>query len=115
MHAPDIQGVLSSDLYANPAPQIDGVKQVLDTLQDKVQPLTPVQLQAISYLEYLQSRPIHEGQRPYDAIIKRIVEDAPKVAPPGYFIRVIEALIPRPIHVDGKTFDKMKKESEGNR
>lgn len=115
MHAPDIQEVLSSDLYANPAPQIDGVKQVLDTLQDKVQPLTPVQLQAISYLEYLQSRPIHEGQRPYDSIIKRIVEDAPKVAPPGYFIRVIEALIPRPIHVDGKTFEKMKKESEGNR
>lgn len=113
--APDIQGVLNADLYANPAPTVDGVKQVIDTLKEKVQPLTPQQMQAVGYLNYLQSRPIHGGNRPYDAMIKHIVEEAPKVAPPGYFIRVIEALIPRPINVDGKTFEKMKKEADGKR
>lgn len=113
--APDIQGVITSDLYRNPEPTIDNVKQVLDTLKDKVQPLTPQQMQAIGYLQYLQRRPIHEGEMVYQDIIDHIQNDAKRVAPPGFFIRVIEALIPRPISVDGKTYEKMQKESNGQR
>jgi len=111
----DIQGVLSQDLYSNPAPTIDGVKQVLDTLKDKVQALTPAQMQAIGYLRYLQSRSIHNGQKPYDSIIDHIQNEAQRVAPPGFFIRVIEALIPRQINVDGKTYEKMNKEKNAQR
>lgn len=111
----DIQSVITKDIYSDPTPSIDGVKQVIDTLKDKVQPLTPQQMQAIGYLRHLQSRPIHGGNKPYEEIIKHITQDATRVAPPGFFIRVIEALIPRPVHVDGKTFEKMKKESEGKR
>lgn len=111
----DIQGTLSADLYSQTEPTIDGVKQVLDTLKDRVQALSPRQMQAIGYLEHLQSRPIHGGKKVYADLIKRIQNEAFRVAPPGFFIRVIEALIPRPMHVDGKTYEKMRKESEGNR
>jgi hypothetical protein len=113
--APDIQGVINPDLYSDPAPNIDSVKQVLDTLKDRVQPLTPQQMQAIGYLETLQKRPIHGGKKPYQHIIDHIRDDAYKVALPGFFIRVIEALIPRPISVDTKTFEKMKKENDAKR
>jgi hypothetical protein len=110
--APNIQSVVNADLYNNPMPMIDGVKQVIQALEDKIQPLTPAQLQAIGYLDMLQDRAIHAGKKPYQKIIDRIINDAPKVAPPGYFVRVIEALVPRPLYVDGKTFEKMNKEKD---
>jgi hypothetical protein len=94
---------------------VDGVKQVLDTLKDRVQALSPTQMQGIAFLEYLQSREIHKGQRPYDHIISTLRDESYRVAPPGFFIRVIEALIPRPISVDQKTADKMKKEANSQR
>lgn len=111
----DLQGVLMSDIYAKEQqqPRIADVKQVIDTLKDKVQPLTPVQMQVIGYLDYLQSRPIHGGKKPYDALIKLIRDKAPLVAPPGYFIRVIEALIPRTQHIDGQAAKTIKAEKEG--
>lgn len=111
---PDIQGVLMGDIYHNnQQPQIASVKQVIDTLKDKVQPLTPAQLQVIGYLEHLQGRQLHKGKKPYDALIKQIKNDAPLVAPPGFFIRVIEALIPRTQHIDGDAAKTIKAEREG--
>lgn len=110
----DIQGVLSGDIYRNDQkPSIADVKQVIDTLKDKIQPLTPVQMQVMGYLEYLQSRSIHGKNKPYDYLIKQINDDAHKVAPPGYFIRIIEALIPRTMYVDGKSYEKMASERDG--
>lgn len=111
----DLEAVVNQDLYSNPMPQIDGVKQVLEALQDRVQALSPSQMQAIGFLEHLQQRPIHKGSKPYSELIDRIQNHAYRVAPPGFFIRVIEALIPRPISVDGKTYEKMRKENEGAR
>lgn len=113
--APDVQGVLNGDLYAQPVPTVDGVKQVLDTLKDRVQALSPNQMQFIGYLQHLQDRPIHGAKKPYESLIKHVRDEAYRVAPPGFFIRVIEALIPRPISVDGKTFDKMKKEGNSQK
>lgn len=115
--APDIQGVLGHDLYSQPIPTIDGVKQVLETIKDRVQALSPEQMQMIGYLQYLQSRPLHAAKKdkPYDQLIEHVRDNAYRVAPPGFFIRVIEALIPRPISVDGKTFEKMKKEGNAQR
>lgn len=113
--APDLQGVITGDLYSQPMPSVDGVKQVIEALADKVQALTPEQLKAVGYLRYLQSRAIHNGEKVYQDIIDDIIKEAPRVAPPGFFIRVIESLVPRPMHVDSKTYDKMVKESNGNR
>lgn len=111
--AADIQDVLMGDVYRNDQqPRIADVKQVIDTLKDKVQPLTPVQMQCIGYLQHLQSRKIHQGKKPYADLIKQIQDDAPKVAPPGFFVRVIEALIPRTMYVDGKAYEKMSNERD---
>lgn len=112
-NVPDIQEVLKADLYSEAAPKVDGVKQVLDSLANKIQALSPEQMRAIGYLELLQARKIHGGKKPYDALIKRIKDEAPRVAPPGFFIRVIEALIPRPMYVDGKSFERIMAEREG--
>lgn len=111
----DLESIVNQDLYSNPMPQVDGVKQVLESLKDRVQALTPAQMQAIGYLEHLQSRPIHGGNKPYTELIDRIQNHAYRVAPPGFFIRVIEALIPRPMHVDGKTYEKMRQENDASR
>lgn len=116
MSAPDIQSVLMNDLYRNDQqPKIADVKQVIDTLKERVQPLTPAQLQAITYLNHLQDRSIHSDTKPYDDLIKAIEGGAPKVAPPGFFIRVIEALIPRTQYIDGKSYEKMKSEIDGKK
>lgn len=112
----DIQSTIMGDLYRNDnAPPIADVKQVIDTLKDKVQPLTPQQMQVIGYLDHLQQRSIHGGNKPYDALIKQIKEDAPLVAPPGFFIRVIEALIPRTQHIDGEAAKTIKAEKDAQR
>jgi len=112
----DLQGVLLGDIYRNESqPRIADVKQVIDTLKDKVQPLTPMQMQAIGYLEHLQSRPIHKNKKPYDDLIKLIRDKAPLVAPPGFFIRVIEALIPRTQHIDGEAAKLIKAEREASK
>lgn len=111
----DLESIVNKDLYSNPMPQIDGVKQVLESLKDRVQALSPTQMQAIGYLEYLQSRPIHGNNRPYNELIDRIQEQAYRVAPPGFFIRVIEALIPRPTTIDAKAAKSMAAERDGNR
>lgn len=109
----NIESVVNHDLYSNPMPQVDGVKQVLESLKDRVQALTPAQMQAIGYLTYLQERAIHGNSKPYKELIDRIQNQAYRVAPPGFFIRVIEALIPRPMHVDGKTYEKMQRDNDG--
>lgn len=108
----DVQDVIKPDLFMQPEPAVDGVKQVLESLKDKVTPLHPDQLRVINYLKYLQSRPIHNGSKPYQPLIDSIVKDAPKVGVPGFFIRVIEALIPRPVHLDREAFDKMIEEQQ---
>lgn len=112
----DIQKVLMSDLYKQDnQPQIASVKQVIDTLKDKIQPITPVQMQVLGFLAHLQSRPLHNGVKVYDSLIKQIRDDAPLVAPPGFFIRVIEALIPRTQHIDGEAAKTIKAENNGGK
>lgn len=115
MSFPEIAQVVQGDIYRqNNQPHVDGIKQVLDTLKDRVQPLTPVQMQIISYLEHLQDRPLHNGKKIYADLIGRIVNDRDKVAPAGFFIRVIESLIPRPTYIDGKSAQKMARENKGD-
>lgn len=112
----DIQKTLMGDLYRNDnQPQIASVKQVIDTLKDKIQPLTPVQMQVIGFLGHLQNRPLHGGEKVYDDLIKQIRDDAVLVAPPGFFIRVIEALIPRTQHIDGEAAKTIKAENNGGK
>lgn len=84
-HVPDLQSIITPDLYGGEQkPKTADIKQILDTLKDRVQPLSPVQMQIISYLEHLQSREIHKKSKNkvYQSLIDRIVDDAHKVAPP---------------------------------
>src|SRR5690625_7221375 len=103
--APDIQSVLMGDLFnSDQQPRVDGITQVIDSLKDRVQPLTPVQMKVISYLEHLQRRSLHDHKKnkTYQSIIDRIHKCAQKGAPPGLLIRVIEAWVPCQTYVDGK-------------
>lgn len=112
----DIQKVMMHDIYnRDEKPSIAEIKQVLDTLKDKVQPLTPMQLQCIGLLRHLQERSLHSNKKVYEPLIKQIRDDAPLVAPPGFFIRVIEALVPRTQHIDGDAAKTIKAEKDGNR
>ena len=111
----EIGAILAQDLYSQQQPQVDGLKQVLDTLKDRVQPLSPVQLQAIGYLEYLQSRAIHKKDKPYDPIIKLIKEERQNVAPPGFFIRVIEAITGGTKYVTHESQTNMNQERDGKK
>lgn len=108
----DIQSVINRDLYSEPQPHIAEVKQVIEQLEDKIVPLSSAQVQAINYLQYLQSRPLHNGNKPYKNLIESIEKHAKKTGLPGYFIRVIEALVPRPVHLDEKGFRAMLKEQQ---
>lgn len=108
----DIQKVINNDLYSEPQPATADVKQVINELENKAVPMTGHQIRAKNYLEYLQSREIHQGKKPYQHIIDSIENDTKKTALPGYFIRVIEAMIPRPIHMDEKGFKAMLKEQQ---
>lgn len=110
----DIQKTINNDLYSEPKAVTADVKQVIEQLQDKAVPLTGYQIRSMNYLKYLQSRPIHEGKKPYQHIIESIGEDAKKTAMPGFFIRIIEAMIPRPVHMDEKGFKAMIKEQQKN-
>lgn len=111
----EIGSVLSSDLYSQATPQVDGLKQVLDTLKDRVQPLSPVQIQAVGYLKYLQSRGVHKEKNVYNVIIEQIVGERHNVAPPGFFIRVIEAITGGTKYVTHESQQNMGKEREGNK
>lgn len=111
----EIGAILAQDLYSQQQPQVDGLKQVLDTLKDRVQPLSPVQLQAIGYLEYLQSRPIHKNKKTYENLIKLIKDERQNVAPPGFFIRVIEAITGGTKYVTHESTQQMTQEREGKK
>jgi hypothetical protein len=108
----DIQKVINNDLYSEPQAVTADVKQVIEQLADKIVALTGSQVRAVNYLEYLQNRPIHGGKKPYESIVQSIRKDAKKTGNAGFFIRVIEAMIPRPIHMDEKGFKAMIKEQQ---
>lgn len=110
--ATDIQKVINDDLYGQPQAVTADVKQVLHELEDKAVPMTGQQIRAKNYLEYLQSRPLHNGKRPYEHLIESIQKDTKRTAMPGFFIRVIEAMVPRPMHLDEKGFKAMLKEQQ---
>jgi hypothetical protein len=112
----EIGNVLAGDLYAQSTPQVDGLKQVIDTLKDHVQPLHPAQLQAVGYLKYLAERRIHaKNKKVYDELIRMIVEERQKIAKPGFFIRVIEAITGGTKYVTHESQTQMTQEREGKK
>lgn len=111
----EIGQILAQDLYSQQQPQVDGLKQVLDTLKDRVQPLSPVQLQVIGYLNHLQNRLIHKDKKTYDSIIKLIVDERQSIAAPGFFIRVIEAITGGTKYVTHESTQQMTQERDGKK
>lgn len=101
--APDLQSVISADLFSS-QPTVADIKQVLDFMEPHAQPLAEAQIKAIAYLNYLGNRPLHDdyrkankGKHPYSDFVRWIMESAQAQASPNVFIRVIEALVPKPI------------------
>jgi hypothetical protein len=111
----EIGAILQADLYAQATPQVDGLRQVIDTLKDRVQPLSPIQLQAIGYLKHLANRNIHKDKKVYEMIIEQIYKERQNVAPPGFFIRIIEAITGGTKYVTHESTQQMKNEREGNK
>lgn len=101
--AGDLQSVITADLFAS-TPQVADVKQVLEFMERHAQPLSEPQIRAIAYLNHLGQRDLHKpyrdankGKHPYEGFVRWIMESARAAASPNVFIRVIEALIPKPI------------------
>ena len=111
----ELGNLLSKDLYAQSQPQIDAIKQVIDTLKDRVQPLAPIQLQVIGYLEHLANRPIHKTKDVYKWIVDLMYGKRMDVAKPGFFIRIIEALTGGTKYVPHETMANMSQEREGKK
>lgn len=111
----DLQSTLSQTLYRADQPDVSNIKQVIESLKDRVQHLSPTQMRVIGYLEHLQSRSLHKAEKnkTYQYLIDMIQTDAHRVAPPSFFIRVIESLIPRPTYIDGKEAKNIATKYEG--
>jgi hypothetical protein len=99
----DLQSVINADLFSS-TPAVADIKQVLQFMEPHAQPLSEPQIRAIVYLNWLGNRPLHKayreankGKHPYSDLVKWIMESAQCAANPNVFIRVIEALVPRPI------------------
>lgn len=98
----DLQQVINNDLFSseqiNPA-----IRQVLEFMEPHAQPLSEPQIRAIAYLNYLGGRELHaeyrkanKGKHPYQDLVKWVMQSAQAAASPNVFIKVIEALIPKP-------------------
>lgn len=100
---PDLQQVINNDLFSseqiNPA-----IRQVLEFMEPHAQPLSEPQIRSIAYLNYLGGRELHadyrkknKGKHPYTDLVKWVMQSAQAAASPSVFVRVIEALIPKPV------------------
>lgn len=95
-NAEKLQSVISDNLFPE-VQHISDVKQVIEEMQSKAQSLTQQQIKAIILLEDLgRNEYLHGKESPYKELIKFVMEGKVLVAEPEYYIKTIEALIPKP-------------------
>lgn len=91
-----LQNVIGDNLFPE-VHHISDIKQVIEELQGKAQNLTQEQIKAIILLDSLGSNEyLHGKDNPYKGLRDFIMEGKTHVAEPDYYIKVIEALIPKP-------------------
>lgn len=94
-NADKLQSVITDNLFPE-VQHISDVKQVLEEMTTKAQELQPEQIRAILMLRQMGENKFLHEKNPYEGIIKFIMEGKVLVADPGFYIDVIEALIPKP-------------------
>lgn len=95
-NAEKLQSVISDNLFPE-VQHISDVKQVIEEMKEKAQSLTQEQIKAIILLKELgQNEYLHGKEDPYKDLIKFIMDGKILVAEPEYYIKTIEALIPKP-------------------
>ncbi|WP_458414525.1 hypothetical protein ACNQFZ_06570 [Schinkia sp. CFF1] len=95
-NADKLQSVITDNLFPE-VQHISDVKQVLEEMTTKAQELQAEQIRAILLLRQMgENKFLHGDKNPYEPVIKFIMEGKVLVAEPGFYIDVIEALIPKP-------------------
>ncbi|MFC4323692.1 hypothetical protein [Litchfieldia salsa] len=95
-NAEKLQNVISDDLFPQ-MQHISDVKQVLEQMKGNAQELQEPQIKALILLESLgKNKYLHGDTNPYKPLIDFVREGKVLVADPEYYIKTIEALIPKP-------------------
>lgn len=95
-NAETLQSVITDNLFPE-VQHISDVKQVLEEMQGNAQEMQEAQIRGIILLRKLgENSYLHGEGNPYEPIIEFIMKSKVHVADPDYFIKTIEALIPKP-------------------
>lgn len=95
-NAEKLQSVISDNLFPE-VQHISDVKQVLEVMRSNAQELQEAQVRALIYLQKLgENTYLHGEENPYKPVVEFIMESKVNVADPEYYLRTIEALIPKP-------------------
>ncbi|MEH7126026.1 hypothetical protein V7127_22705 [Bacillus sp. JJ1773] len=95
-NAERLQSAISDDLFPT-VNHISDVKQVLEEMKGNAQDLREVQLKGIVLLQQMgTNKYLHGDKNPYQKLIEFVMKGKELVADPDFYIKTIEALIPKP-------------------
>ncbi|MGG5253523.1 hypothetical protein ACQYAD_08510 [Neobacillus sp. SM06] len=95
-NAEKLQSVISDDLFPQ-VNHISDVKQVLEEMKGNAQDIREPQMKAIILLQRMgENTYLHGDKNPYKPLIDFVMKGKELVADPEYYIKTIEALIPKP-------------------
>jgi ABC-type hemin transport system substrate-binding protein len=94
--AEKLQSVISDDLFPQ-MNHISDVKQVLEEMKSNAQNLREPQMKALILLNRMgENEYLHGDKNPYKKLVDFIMKGKEFVADPEYYLKTIEALIPKP-------------------
>jgi ABC-type hemin transport system substrate-binding protein len=95
-NAEKLQSVISDDLFPQ-MNHISDVKQVLEEMKSNAQNLREPQMKALILLNRMgENEYLHGEKNPYKKLVEFVMKGKEFVADPEYYIKTIEALIPKP-------------------
>lgn len=94
-NAEKLQSAIQDDLFPQ-VQNISDVKQVLEVMKGNAQNLREPQIKAILLLNQMGNNTYLHDKNPYEKLIEFIMKGKELVSEPEYFIKTIEALIPKP-------------------
>jgi ABC-type hemin transport system substrate-binding protein len=95
-NAEKLQSAISDDLFPQ-VNHISDVKQVLEEMKGNAQNLREPQMKALILLERMgENSYLHGDKNPYKKLVEFIMKGKEFVSDPEYYIKTIEALIPKP-------------------
>jgi ABC-type hemin transport system substrate-binding protein len=95
-NAERLQSVISDDLFPQ-MNHISDVKQVLEEMKSNAQNLREPQMKALILLNKMgENEYLHGEKNPYKKLVEFIMKGKEFVADPEYYLKTIEALIPKP-------------------